>query len=178
MNSVSAFQKLKQFQNLGRDIEFLAPDTDSSYEYAYLIFLLSDKFYALPSDTISDIRERPNLNHEKVNMPYSPEWVIGMTAVKNKPLVMLDLALMLDLDSNTSGRKKMLVVRDEEFNVALLVDQVIGLRTAEQKQINKTFEKYTPYEIKNLQHANSNCKVLELKELLMHFEGSQNGELS
>ncbi|MCL1815093.1 MAG: chemotaxis protein CheW [Treponema sp.] len=87
----------------------------------YLVFSIREKRYALPSKIINEVTAL-----EKVfPLPLVPEYVLGIINRYSVPYALIDLSFLLL--KNTSGARKVIVLKEEVDKLALLIDDVIDI---------------------------------------------------
>lgn len=96
--------------------------TETVADLEYLCFRVSDELYAI---NIMDIKEiiKPR---EVTEVPRAPSFVIGVLSLRGTIIPILDMRMRLGLlREQTSGKERIVVIKNNESFSGLLVDEVI-----------------------------------------------------
>ncbi|MDR2733617.1 MAG: chemotaxis protein CheW [Spirochaetota bacterium] len=100
-------------------MEEISREADSAEAQKYLIFMILEKRYALPSRIISEVAAL-----EKVfPLPLVPPFVRGIINRYSIPYALVDVSLILGGDSAQGS--KVIVFKEETDRLALLIDDVV-----------------------------------------------------
>jgi purine-binding chemotaxis protein CheW len=98
----------------------------------YLIFTVREKWYALPSNIISEVAAL-----EKVfPLPLVPDYVRGIINRYSVPYALIDIGFLLF--KNTSDARKMIVFKEKVDKLALLIDDVTDIADLPPEKLMKT----------------------------------------
>lgn len=129
----------------------------------YLTFRLGKETLALPLLQLMEVVEISQLTQ----VPGAPLFIAGLAVLRTQPLLVVNLASMLELQQgNDLETKRVLIVQYEASWIGLLVDQVFGIQYFSDSQIIKETSSISfidAYMIDNLQKINL---LLDLKSLL------------
>jgi purine-binding chemotaxis protein CheW len=100
-------------------------------EEKYLIFMVQDKRYALPSKIISEVA----VLEKAFPLPLVPEYVRGIINRYSVPYALIDISLLLSNDSSSAA--KVIVLKQEVDRLAFLIDDVTDIADI---TIEKLFE--------------------------------------
>jgi purine-binding chemotaxis protein CheW len=87
----------------------------------YLIFMIQEKLYALPSKVISEV----TVLEEVFPLPLAPDYVRGIINRYSIPYALIDVKFLLLNDS--SNARKMIVFKEEIDKLAFLIDDVADI---------------------------------------------------
>lgn len=88
-------------------------------------FRLGKSNLVAPLDHVTEILHCPKMTF----VPGTQQWVVGIANVRGTLLPVMDLRGYLGLETQAKTYKsRVLVVKDEDHRVGLLVDEVLGLR--------------------------------------------------
>ena len=107
--------------------------SENSTVEKYLIFSALEKRYALPSKFISEVAAL-----EKVfPLPLAAEYVRGIINRYSEPYALIDICRLLRKDTaqTGSGPQKMLVLKEETDQIALLVDDILDFAEIEAESL-------------------------------------------
>jgi purine-binding chemotaxis protein CheW len=97
----------------------------------YLIFLIQEKRYALPSKIISEVTVL-----EKVfPLPLVPDYVRGIINRYSVPYALIDISFLLL--NGTSNARKMIVLKEEVDKLAFLIDDVADIADLPSEKLMK-----------------------------------------
>jgi len=99
-------------------------------EGKYLIFSISDRYYAFPADVIGEVA-----NCDPVfPLPFLPSYVLGFINRYSIPYALLDIGFLL---TNVQGpRNEALVIKNNIDNVAFSIDKVSGIASVAPDKLN------------------------------------------
>ncbi|HET6419422.1 MAG TPA: chemotaxis protein CheW [Geobacteraceae bacterium] len=95
-------------------------------EQRYLIFGIGGEKYALAFGCTAEIMELPTV----YPLPKAPVYYLGIVNVHNRPVPVLDLALMRG-SAPSGGRREILVIGGKDVNLALLADGAIDIASGD-----------------------------------------------
>jgi purine-binding chemotaxis protein CheW len=98
----------------------------------YIIFTVRDKWYALPSKTISEVAALENV----FPLPLVPEYVRGIINRYSVPYALIDICFFFFKD--TSSARKVIVLKEEIDKLALLIDDVNDIADMFPEELMKT----------------------------------------
>ncbi len=136
-------------------------------EDRYLIFEIEKEKYALALGEAVEIMELPTV----YPLPKAPHYYRGMVNVHNRPVPVMDLALMRGNASPGEGRE-ILVLNGKNTNLALLVDGVTDIASGD-----FCVESATDCDCvaeKRLMLADAAIKLIETESLLEILENEMN----
>ena len=91
---------------------------ENTIEEKYLIFLIQDKRFALPSKFISEVAVL-----EKVfPLPLTPDYVKGIINRYSMPYALIDINFLLHKEASKAG--KLIILKEEVDKLALMIDDV------------------------------------------------------
>jgi len=91
---------------------------ENSQEEKYLIFILQEKRYALPSRIISEVA----VLEKAFPLPLVPEYVRGIINRYSIPYALIDINFLLLKE--ISNARKVIILKEEVDKLALLIDDV------------------------------------------------------
>lgn len=103
----------------------------------YLCFKLEGTEFAIPVRCVQEIAPAPQ---KVVSVPGMPEYIRGVSKLRNSTLPVIDLKKKLNLCS-TEDCKKIIVINNGN-NLGVLIDEVVGIVLIEEEQIDGSFGKY------------------------------------
>ncbi len=95
-------------------------------EQRYLIFRIGGEEYALALAGAAELMELPTV----YPLPKAPAYYLGVVNVHNRPVPVLDLALMRG-SAPSGGRRDILAIGGKDVNLALLVDGSIDIASGD-----------------------------------------------
>ncbi|MCL2833589.1 MAG: chemotaxis protein CheW [Treponema sp.] len=97
----------------------------------YLVFTIQKKLYALPSAIIGEVAALERV----FPLPLVPGYVKGLINRYSVPYALIDISLLLF--NETSGSKKIIVLKEEIDKLALLIDDVTDIADPDTQKIMK-----------------------------------------
>lgn len=87
-----------------------------------MLFVVSGATYGVPDTLVTEVSRVPKITA----VPRMPAWLRGVTSLRGDIVSVVDVRTFLGLEATSLHTGRLLVVRlsDEEFSVALLVDEV------------------------------------------------------
>lgn len=96
----------------------------------YILFVLDNQNYFLDLKHVKEFVSLKRLNITK--LPYTQSYIKGIINLKGDFLVVLDLKRFLNNDKNNENEgSKLIIVESQNFNIALLVDDIKFIRNLE-----------------------------------------------
>jgi purine-binding chemotaxis protein CheW len=111
---------------------------ENTTEEKYLVFIVQEKRYALPSKIISEVAVL-----EKVfPLPLTPDYVKGIINRYSVPYALIDLNFLL-LKEASNGRK-VIILKEEVDKLGLLIDDVSDIADLPPEKLMKIEQEETP----------------------------------
>jgi len=121
----SPFALLRQLEQRGRDhLAVLPAQEEVGREWAGIGFRLGGWRFVAPMEQVIEILTLPRLSP----IPRTKPWVKGIANVRGTLLPIMDLSAYLERASTLTRLSRVVVVRDGELTVGLVVDEVLGMR--------------------------------------------------
>jgi purine-binding chemotaxis protein CheW len=126
----------------------------------FLIFMLQEKWYALPARTISEV----TVLEEVFPLPLAPEYVRGIINRYSIPYALIDLKFLLIND--ISNQRKMIVFKDEIDKIAFLIDDVTDIADIPADQLMKIDQEETALISAFFEWKGNHILCLDITELI------------
>ena len=150
-DEISREKLQKRALKLQKDLRI---ETDSlNYQEDYFIsFGLSQELYCLNLKHVREITKIKNFNVTKV--PCVPDFIMGIINLRGDFITLVDIKKFLNIPKNKETEKtKIIVIRTENMQIGLVVDDVFGIRNIPHDKLNLNIQskyeknKYTSAEI-------------------------------
>ena len=130
----------------------------------YLIFMIKEKRYALPSKFINEVAVL-----EKVfPLPLTPDYVRGIINRYSVPYALIDISFLL-LNENSSA-KKVIVLKEEIDKLAFLIDDVTDIADLGSDKLFKIEEEDVSAISAYFEWKDNQVLCLEIEELISRIE--------
>ena len=132
-------------------------------------FIIEDIRLIAPIDDVNEILHCPNLTM----VPGTQPWVKGIANVRGTLMPIMDLKGFLNMPmKSVTNQSRVLVVRDGDNAVGLLVDEVLGLRHFKDEDkvgsVSRFEEALRPYVRGAFRRQNEEMMVVSLKTIASH----------
>lgn len=125
-----AFSQLLDYEERAKQAVLHASSKDqNSDDLSYILFSVNDIIFAIEISEVSDVVQLLKYTE----FPSTEEWVIGFSNIKGVPMTMVDFGLLLDKKSSVDGKSQALVLQNEYWLSALVVNYVVGIRHVDEK---------------------------------------------
>lgn len=128
----------KRAEKLSKD---LRKETDSlNYrEDYYISFALGQETYCLNLKHVREITKMKNFNVTKV--PCVPDFILGIINLRGDFITLVDIKKFLNISqSSTTEKTKIIVIRTENIQIGLVVDDVFGIQNFTEEKINHNIQ--------------------------------------
>ena len=98
----------------------------------YLFIKMSDERYAVDIESIREIMKLPD---EFTPISSSEAEVLGMMAVRNELLAVIDMRRFFSFDDSISEKNRILVAEIDGKTIGLVIDEILDIRDIENKKI-------------------------------------------
>ncbi len=121
------------------------------YHDQFILFHLSKNIYCINIRFVKELVSAANLKITK--LPCTPDFISGIINLRGDFVTIIDLKEFLNIeDNNNTKPEKILVFDNNDYKLAILVDQIIGIKSINNdkfihKSNNKFDAKYTMAEI-------------------------------
>ena len=108
-----------------------------------IVFRLKDLYYGLSTELVEEITT--TLSHTKV--PNSPGWIEGLVNLRGDVLTLINLYNLLNLNDFDieDCYNNTIIAHLDENNVALMVDEVIGVTDIDEDELQSVSEEDDSY---------------------------------
>ena len=126
----------------------------------HLIFMIQEKYYALPAKIISEV----TVLEEVFPLPLAPEYVRGIINRYSIPYALIDIKFLLLNDS--SNARKMIVFKEEIDKLAFLIDDVADIADIPSDQLMKIEQEETAFISAFFEWKGNHILCLDIGELI------------
>lgn len=97
----------------------------------YIRFELGGIYFALPLQNATEIDYIPEITP----LPNLPKWVVGICHLRGDIVSVVDLKMVMQFKpARGSAPRKLIIVRNRDLSTAIMVDDVAGMRYAEDQE--------------------------------------------
>lgn len=98
-----------------------------------IVFTLDDQYYALNTDKVKEISVKMSAS----NIPNAPSWIEGLINLRGNVIPLVNLFKLLDQDGELCYNN-IIIVKNEEDDVGLMVSAVIKVVNIPEEDLQKT----------------------------------------
>ncbi len=91
----------------------------------YLYFKIGREKFALKADSIREIISN---NSKITKIADSSEYILGMLTIRGEVIIAIDLAAIFEMDSKFSSSSRIIILREGEMTLGLLVDEILDIK--------------------------------------------------
>lgn len=144
MNSLqdknSTEYKRKIFKERAQILSRLVKEPEQHNDSICIIpFKLNQEVFALETKYIKEIFPLKNYTF----LPCAPAFVYGLTNVRRRILPIIDLKVFFSLPNDVNIDKKLLIIENEEVELAILIDSFSSLRTVPKDELQTSLPTLT-----------------------------------
>ncbi len=155
------FSNINELTILKTRAKILALETESDTsdkKYIDVIqFRLSSELYAIESKYVKEALPLKDFT----SLPGIPAFILGIVNVRGKILSILNLKKFLDLPGNDlSELNKLIIIRNNSMKFGILADEIIGVRSINEDEMQSTIPTLEGYKEKYLKGITKDCVVV------------------
>lgn len=134
-----------------------------------IVFRLKDLYYGISTEVVEEITTTLSFT----TVPKSPGWIEGLVNLRGDVLTLINLYDLLKLDDFNFNDcyNNTIVAQIDENNVALMVDEVIGVTDVDENEFQSVSDNENSYVHTLITVYDQVVNVLELKNLFEEKEG-------
>jgi purine-binding chemotaxis protein CheW len=138
--------------------------TISGESLSGLSILLSDETYIIDSHYVVEVLPLTDITP----LPYTPSFIMGIINVRGRILSLINLKFFLNLpDRGITNLNRVIVVKNEDIEVGLLADDVLGYNIIATNNLQKELSTFTPEQKEFVSGITANREIIfKLKEFL------------
>jgi purine-binding chemotaxis protein CheW len=137
-------------------------ETDKNVEV--LAFLLAHEMYAIETRFIREVCPLTELTP----LPCTPGYIFGIVNIRGQILTVMDMKKFFDLpEKGITNLNKLIVVREENLELGILADEIIGIRSIPEKELNPPLPTMTGGHAGYLKGITGECLILLAMERLL-----------
>lgn len=128
-----------------------------------IVFRLKDLYYGISTEVVEEITTTLSFT----TVPKSLDWIQGLVNLRGDVLTLINLYKLLNLDDFNLDDcyNNTIIAQLDENNVALMVDEVIGVIDVDENDFQSVSEEENSYLLALVTAYNQIVNILELKNL-------------
>lgn len=127
----NAFEQLLEYEDRAKQAVLHSSNNSQLADtLSYILFTIDSMIVAVDISTISDVVKLPKYT----KFPSTEKWIVGFSNIKGVPITMVDFGLLLGKRSSAGTKSQALVLQNEYWLSALVVEHVIGIRHVNQSE--------------------------------------------
>ena len=128
-----------------------------------IVFRLKDLYYGISTEVVEEITTTLSFT----TVPKSLDWIQGLVNLRGDVLTLINLYKLLNLDDFNIDDcyNNTIIAQLDENNVALMVDEVIGVIDVDENDFQSVSEEENSYLLALVTAYNQIVNILELKNL-------------
>lgn len=131
-----------------------------------IVFTLSSKYYGITTDKVEEISKKIN----STLVPNAPSWVEGVINLRGNVVSLLNLSKLLHQD-NSVCYNNIIIIKNEEEQVGLMVKDVVQVMDVDNKDIQKLSAENKDEFIGILKTSDKIINIIDIDILLSKNEG-------
>lgn len=133
-----------------------------------IVFRLKDLYYGISTEVVEEITTTLSFT----TVPKSLDWIQGLVNLRGDVLTLINLYKLLNLDDFNLDDcyNNTIIAQLDENNVALMVDEVIGVIDVDENDFQSVSEEENSYLLALVTAYNQIVNILELKNLFEEKE--------
>lgn len=131
-----------------------------------IVFTLSNKYYGIATDKVEEISKKI----KSTLVPNAPSWVEGVINLRGNVVSLLNLSKLLHQD-NSVCYNNIIIIKNEEEQVGLMVKDVVQVMDVDNKDIQKLGSENNDEFIGILKTSDKIINIIDIDILLSKNEG-------